>query len=66
MNKIKRFLKSYPKLLKAFIGCYNALPFNNKIKRKRHNRVIANGLLQRCKITFAAKIIPSKFKTAQF
>lgn len=55
MGKIKRFLKSHPRLLKLLFACYNALPFNNKIKRKRHNKVIAKGMLQRCKIIFCGK-----------
>lgn len=55
MGKIKRFLKAHPKLLSIFFACYNILPWNNKIKRKRHNQVIVKGLMQGCKITFGGK-----------
>ena len=59
MSKIKSFLK---KLLKgdskigAFIrSVYNNLPFNNRIKKKKHNKVIAKGFMKKCKINFRGK-----------
>ena len=55
MSKIKHFLKSHPRLLSAFFACYNALPWNNRIKRKKHNKVLVKGLMQHCKITFCGK-----------
>lgn len=55
MGKIKVFLKSHPKILSILFSCYNALPFNNIIKNKRHNKVISKGLLKKCKITFRGK-----------
>lgn len=55
MGKIKSFLKTHPKLMNVIFSCYNVLPFNNKIRRKRKNKVIAKGLLKNCKITFRGK-----------
>lgn len=56
MNKIKTFLKAHPKLLGCFFACFNVLPLNNMIKGRRcNNKVIAKGLLRRCKITFYGK-----------
>lgn len=55
MSKLKRFLKSHPKLLRVCFAFYNALPFNNKIKGGRHNKIVSNGLLQGCKIVFVGK-----------
>ena len=55
MRKIKAFLKSHPMLLRFLFACYNALPFNNKIKGKRHNKIIKDGVLQKCNIRFSGK-----------
>lgn len=55
MGKIKSFLKSHSKLLCFVFNILNVLPFNNKIKGKRHNKVIAKGLMRGCKITFRGK-----------
>ncbi len=55
MGKIKRFLKSHTRIRNVIFFCYNHLPFNNRIKRKRHNKVVVNGLMQHCKISFRGK-----------
>ena len=55
MSKIKAFLKSHPRLLRLFFACFNALPFNNTIKGRRHNKVLVKGLMQGCKIKFRGK-----------
>lgn len=55
MNKIKQFLKAHPKILSILFTCYNALPWNNKIRRKRCNKLIVKGMMKHCKITFGGK-----------
>lgn len=55
MSKIKTFLKSNPKILKLLFSFCNILPFNNTFKGRKGNKIIANGLMQRCKIKFRGK-----------
>lgn len=55
MRKLKSFLKSHGGLLHALFACYNALPFNNRIKGRRHNKIVARGMLKHCKISFRGK-----------
>ncbi len=66
MSKIKTFLKAHPKLLGLFFACFNALPFNNVIKGRRKNKVVAKGLLKRCKITFCGKNNTVEIKSGAF
>ncbi len=55
MSKIKTFLKRHPKLLNMFFAFCNVLPFNNVVKGKRGNKIISNGLMQKCRIRFRGK-----------
>ena len=55
MGKIKSFLKSHPKLLSFVFSAFKAFPFNNSIKRKRSNKVVSKGMMQKCKINFRGK-----------
>ena len=55
MGKIKHFLKSHPKLAGFIFACYNALPFNNKVKGKRRNKLTSKGVMKKCKIYFKGK-----------
>lgn len=55
MSKIKRFLKAHPGLLGFLFACFNHLPFNNRVKGKRRNKVVAKGLLKGCKIVFLGR-----------
>ena len=52
---IKAFIKNNPKL--AAFGCrlYNRLPFNNRIRGGRGNRIDDRGVMKGCKITFRGK-----------
>lgn len=52
MSRIKNFLKKHPKLLRGLFALHNSLPFNNKIKHKRHNKVDAKGMMHGCRIVF--------------
>ena len=59
MSKIKKLIK---RLIKGNEGLglllcklYNNLPFNNRIRKKRNNRVVANGFMKKCKINFSGK-----------
>ena len=55
MSKIKRFLKAHPKLMRTLFAIYNILPFNNKVRGKRGNKVVCKGMMKKCKIRFRGK-----------
>lgn len=49
---LKKLIKGNSKFVVFMRTVYNNLPFNNKIKRRRHNKIIANGFMTNCKINF--------------
>ncbi len=51
-SKIKAFLKAHPFFMRLLVSLYNSFPFNNKIRRKKKNKVTANGFLKKCRIEF--------------
>ena len=59
MGKIKRliksFIKAHPKLTAFLYRLYNRLPFNNRIRGGRGNRVDVRGTMKNCRITFLGK-----------
>jgi acetyltransferase-like isoleucine patch superfamily enzyme len=55
MSKLKAFLKAHPGVLRFLTRICNRLPFNNSIRGKRGNRLLCNGIMRRCKISFHGK-----------
>ena len=55
MGKIKRFLKSHPKIMRVLFSIYNALPFNNKVKGRHANTVNIKGMRKKCRIKIRGK-----------
>lgn len=54
-RRLKALLKSHPRLAGALIWLYNHIPFNNKIRHKRKNRLEVHGLMKGCRIRFSGK-----------
>ena len=53
--KLKSSFKSGGFLSRLIVGVYNGLPFNNKIKGKRKNKLKIKGVLKKCEIIFNGK-----------
>lgn len=54
-SKIKNFFKSEHFMSRTFRWVYNHLPFNNKVKHKRSNKLKVKGVMKRCTINFNGK-----------
>lgn len=52
MRSIKNFIKSHPNIMRFLFACVSRVPFNNKIKGRRKNKVVIKGLMQGCRLTF--------------